>query len=185
MTLTGALVGLGTSRRGRKRGMLWTPTTCAGGTWSTARTRFSRQSGSVILEVLISSVIVGVAVVGVALMFATGQAYITAEGDNRVALFLAQQKIEQLRALGYTALAVTDNSVTEPPATAAPEDPVPNHPGYIRTWSVACVDQNDYTSRVACAGATSPAKRIRVTVQTSLPNPRATPVTLQSVLAGY
>ena len=136
-----------------------------------------------LLEVLISSVIVGIAVVGVGLMFAIGQAYITAEGDNRVTLFLAQQKIEQLRTLGYTALTVTDNSATEPPATATPEDPVPNYPGYSRTWSVACVGQNDYTSRIACSGATCPAKRITVTVQTSPLGPKSTPVTLQSVLA--
>ena len=174
MSVMEALRGLGTGRRGMQRGMLGAPPTCAEGKWGAVRNRFSGQSGVATLEVLISSVIVGVAVVGVALMFATGQAYITAEGDNRVGLFLAQQGIERLRAGGYTALAVAEIT----------ENPVLNHPGYIRISSVACVDRDNYDSTpVSCAGATSPAKRIKVTVQTALSNPMATPVTLQSVLA--
>jgi len=162
--------------------MSWRPPIGAVGIWGAVCHRCAGQAGIVLLEVLISSVIVGIAVVGVGLMFATGQAYITSEGANRVALFLAQQKIEQLRALSYTGLTVTDSTTAEPPATATPEDPVPSYPGYSRTWSVACVAQTDYTLRVTCSTA-SAAKRIRVTVQTSPFDTRSTPITLQAVLA--
>src|SRR6266511_1546051 len=55
-------------------------------------------SGITLIEVLIASLIVGIGAIGLALMFAHGQAFIAGEGDNRVAVYLAQQKIEEVRA---------------------------------------------------------------------------------------
>jgi Tfp pilus assembly protein PilV len=147
------------------------------------------EAGVTIVEIMVSAFIVGISAVGVALMFSTGQAYVQAEGDNRVSLFLGQQKLEQLRVRGYAALAVTDTSAAEPPATASetlnltpPGSIVPQQ--YTRTWSVAGVNQDNYTTREACPGSVCPgAKRIRVTVQTSPVDPKATDITLESVLA--
>src|SRR5262245_55442504 len=60
--------------------------------------------GVTLVEALIAAVVVGIAAVGVALMLGNGQAFISAEGDNRVAVFLAQQRIEQVRAYSYAGL---------------------------------------------------------------------------------
>jgi Tfp pilus assembly protein PilV len=155
------------------------------------------EAGVTIVEIMVSAFIVGISAVGVALMFSTGQAYVQAEGDNRVSLFLGQQKLEQLRVRGYAALAVTDTSAAEPPATATETldltaglgTPLPPCSAsslacYTRTWSVAGVNQDNYTTREACPGSVCPgAKRIRVTVQTSPVDPKATDITLESVLA--
>ena len=54
------------------------------------------------VEVLVSSVILAVAAIGVALMLSTGHGWVVAGGDNRVAQNLARQKIEQLRSLGFS-----------------------------------------------------------------------------------
>lgn len=153
------------------------------------------QRGISLLEVLICSVIVSIAAVGVALMFGAGQAVIQAEGDNRVALFLAQQKVEQLRTLGHAELEqnrVTDSTTAEPPGIATPEcldanltlsaGPACTAPGYLRSWSVVCMDRGDYSIRRACGGV-SRAIRIRVSVETEPADPRARPVTIESMVA--
>ena len=53
------------------------------------------------VEVLAVTVIVGIAVIGVALMFGKGSAWVSATGADRVAAGLAQQRIEQIRACGW------------------------------------------------------------------------------------
>ena len=49
-------------------------------------------AGIALIEVLMCSMVLGIGVIGLALMFAAGQGFIRAEGDNRVALFLPHQK---------------------------------------------------------------------------------------------
>jgi len=144
---------------------------------------------------VISTVIVGIAAVGLAVMYSTGQAYVQGEGENRIALFLAQQRIEQIRALGFAGAAalITDTTDdTEPPASVV-EDPICNgitpcppspHPGYIRTTSIVCVAPDNFTDREDCP--TSPtlpnALWMTVTVQTTPTDPKASPITLQAVM---
>ncbi len=66
--------------------------------------RLSRDSrGISIIEVLIAALLLGIASAGVAVMFGSGQAFIVGEGDNRVALALARQAVEQVRGLGLRA----------------------------------------------------------------------------------
>src|SRR5215475_7805615 len=57
------------------------------------------RSGITLIESLIACLVVGIAAVGLATMFARGQASISGEGDNRVAVYLAQQKVEMARAM--------------------------------------------------------------------------------------
>ena len=59
------------------------------------------SSGITLVESLIACLVVGICAVGLATMFARGQGIIGAEGDNRVAVYLAQQRIELARAKGY------------------------------------------------------------------------------------
>ena len=61
------------------------------------------ERGVAIIEVLTAAVILAIAVIGLAVMFSWGQSFVVAQGDDRVALYLAQQRIESLRASGYTA----------------------------------------------------------------------------------
>jgi prepilin-type N-terminal cleavage/methylation domain-containing protein len=75
---------------------VWVTGACGG-----ARIGLSRQAGFSLVEVLVTSVVVAIAVVGIALMLGTGSAWVSAGGDNRVALKLAQQKIEQLRSMTF------------------------------------------------------------------------------------
>ena len=59
-----------------------------------------------LIEVIISTGVLGVALVGLTLMLSRGQAFVIEQGDTRVALHLAQQKIEKFRALGFSAAKV-------------------------------------------------------------------------------
>src|SRR5262245_51634741 len=63
------------------------------------------ERGFAILEVLIAAVVLGIALVGLALMYANGHGLVVGQGDERVALQLAQQKIEQqINAFRFTSL---------------------------------------------------------------------------------
>jgi type II secretory pathway pseudopilin PulG len=152
------------------------------------------ESGFTILEVIVAAIIVGIAVIGVALMFGAGQAFIHAEGDNRIALWLAQQKIEQLRACGFTKLQALPNpgpedlnvptgagavpTIARPCGSGLAVASLPAYP-YRRTWSVTSVNGDDYTS--ACAGLC--ALRIHVLVEPSPVDPKAGAVELDAIVA--
>jgi hypothetical protein len=81
--------------------------------------------GIALLEVLTTSVIVLIAMIGLVLLFSMGSSYVAAEGGERVALFLAQQRMEELRAIGLA------RAVTEA------EGPVPGFPGFLRSTTIA------------------------------------------------
>jgi len=59
-----------------------------------ARTARS-SSGFMLLEVLIAGLVLGIAMIGLALMFSHGLTFVVSEGDERVAMYLTQQKLEQ------------------------------------------------------------------------------------------
>src|SRR5262245_55534711 len=67
------------------------------------------EAGVSLLEVLVTALVVAVAIVGLTIMLSRGQAAVVQQGDTRVALQLAQQKIERLRALGFSAAKVGTN----------------------------------------------------------------------------
>jgi len=144
-------------------------------------------AGAMMLEVLICSAVVGFGALGVALMLGTGQALISGEGDNRVAVYLAQQRIEWSRAQGFASAlnapgttAETLNEALAPPA--GPSDPV----HWTRSTVIDCVDAGNYASPADCTLTPAPPKRVAVTVQSApgnQANPRARAVTLTAVLA--
>lgn len=83
----------------------------AGGLWRALRQAGDErtdhgEAGVALLEVLITAVVVGIAAVGIALMFSFGSTWVVAKGDDRVALSLAQQKIEQLKAIPFQCVPV-------------------------------------------------------------------------------
>ncbi len=99
---------------------------------SRLRSTLRETRGVSIVEVLAVTVIVGIAVIGVALMFGKGSAWVSATGADRVAAGLAQQRIEQIRACGWD-VATANPPLGWPPieGNVAPGNPpAPNCP----TW---------------------------------------------------
>lgn len=140
------------------------------------------RRGVSIIEVLIAALLLGIATAGVTLMFGTGQAFIVGEGDNRVALALARQAVEQVRASGFG-----------PTTGADPREELTfnstaygtTHPGYERTITIASVCANNFLP--ACSPPTPiEAKLITVTVRATGgvqgTNVTASPVVLRSVM---
>jgi type II secretory pathway pseudopilin PulG len=84
-------------------------------------------AGLGIVEVLAVTVIVGIAVIGVALMFGKGSAWVSATGADRVAAGLAQQRIEQIRTCGWE-VATADPPRGWDPLDPPAASPVPNCP---------------------------------------------------------
>ncbi len=134
-------------------------------------------SGITLIEVLIASAVVGIAAIGLALMFAHGQAFIAGEGDNRVAVYLAQQKIELSRAQGFPTLTVGTTTELFDNALAT----VVSNAFYTRTTAVDLVCGDDYTATTGCPSTPPQAKRVTVTVQSAPKEARQ--VILTAVLA--
>ncbi|TMF31927.1 MAG: hypothetical protein E6I30_11315, partial [Chloroflexi bacterium] len=63
------------------------------------------ERGIALLEVLIAGVILSVVTLGLALMFSLGQSSVVAEGGERIALYLAQKRMEELRTMGLASAA--------------------------------------------------------------------------------
>jgi Tfp pilus assembly protein PilV len=149
---------------------------------SHARRLLRDTQGVSIIEVLIAALLLGIATAGVTLMFGTGQAFIVGEGDNRVALALARQAVEQVRASGFG-----------PTTGADPREELTfnstaygtTHPGYERTITIASVCANNFLP--ACSPPTPiEAKLITVTVRATGgvqgTDVAASPVVLRSVM---
>ena len=86
--------------------------------------RLGDERGIALLEVLTAGVVLSIAMIGLALLFSMGSSYVAAEGGERVALFLAQQRLEELRAVGLAR------------AVAEAERPVPGVPGFLRSTTI-------------------------------------------------
>ena len=89
-----------------------------------SRVRLGDERGIALLEVLTAGVVLSIAILGLALLFSMGSSYVAAEGGERVALFLAQQRLEELRAVGLAR------------AVAEAERPVPGFPGFLRSTTI-------------------------------------------------
>lgn len=66
-----------------------------------SRSDWAGQGGSALLEILIGGIILGITMVGLSLMLSLSQTMVIGQGDEYVALYLAQQKIEQCMATGF------------------------------------------------------------------------------------
>jgi len=143
---------------------------------SSAKKRTTGEDGYALLEVLVGGVVQAIALVGLALMFALGQALVVAQGDDRVALYLAQQKIEEARSLGFSAVAMGSHTDTVTAGQTAGQT-------FTRVTCISYVGDASLGEPPAggCAvGAGTSTKRIKVTVTPA--QPQADPVTLETVL---
>ena len=117
--------------------------------------------GISIVEVLIAALLLGIASAGVTLMFGSGQAFIAGEGDNRVALALARQAVEQVRATGFGPTTGADPR-QELTFNSAAYGTI--YPGYERTIVITAACATDFAT--TCAAPTPfEAKLITVTVR--------------------
>jgi len=127
------------------------------------RSSFACQRGVALLEVLTTSVILVIAMLGLALMLSMGSSFVHAEGGERVALFLAQQRIEELRAIGLGR------------ATAELERAVPGFPGFVRTTTITGGTDLDGSGEIP--------RVIRVSVRSLIR--QAGPITVTAVYAKH
>jgi Tfp pilus assembly protein PilV len=150
---------------------------------SKTRPQWTREQGLALIEVVMTSFVLGIAVVGVALMFSLGRSFTVAQGDNRVAFYLAQEKLENLRAQGFAAVPINPGGAcpgitcyNESDLTAGAD----NTQTFLRVTSVDCVAKSNLNTVISCP-TPKVLKRITVTVTPSMH--QADPVILQTVLA--
>ena len=144
------------------------------------------SAGFTLLEAILSTVLVGIAGMGVLMMFSTGQTFVQSSGTDRISAQLAQQRIEQVRSTGYGTKFPPD------PREELVWTPVPDNPGYERTTVITEVCSTDFTiawNNGACLPATTEAQtRIVVVTVRALNNnqplvdPQTTPAVMQTVL---
>jgi hypothetical protein len=124
-----------------------------------------------ILEVLIAGVVLGIAAIGIALMFSWGQTFVIAQGDDRVALYLAQQRIESLRASGFSFLVA---NLGNPPAEVLSAG-AGGTQSFTRLTTVEC-----FATDLSPNPCPNPIVTVRITVTVTPAMTQADPVTLQS-----
>ncbi len=156
------------------------------------------EQGAALLEVLIAGVFLGLAVVGIALMFSEGQSYVVAEGDDRVAIALAQEKLEAVRALGFSCIPIGGPGTAGVPMPALPNcpgfSPIPDTPAVraARTYNEAPLGR--YASRtviVQCANpdtmvaqaCPSPVDATKITVDITPTMTKAKPLRVEAFVA--
>jgi len=115
--------------------------------------------GFTLIEVVISIVIMAVLFILFALMFSRGKAFIKGQGYRRVAINLAQERLEQINSMLFTTLEnnwlVTDSvTITEsPPETfsGVPMDGTggtPDYSDYTRQTFIGYIKDDPLTSAV-------------------------------------
>lgn len=148
-----------------------------------------------IIEVLVATLIVGIAAVGTIFMFSAGQATTAAVGQDRVALYLAQQRIEQVRSTGFGPSIESSSDPRVESSWVALDSNTYNAsgPGYERQTQITSRCPSDYT-KLGTDGTcpTGPvtvteAKRVVVTVRALNPaggntDQQTLPVVLQLIL---
>jgi hypothetical protein len=165
-----------------------------------------------LIELLVASLILGIAVVGLSTMFAQGMAMTASQGDDRVAISLAQQRIEELRAIALVSvtcvpLASNPGSIGQlmGPNAGCPatlqlvyneqiaRDPASNllvyaptaQPQYTRTTVVQCADPASTPNTFAPIACPATLVALRLTVTVTPQSPQARPVTIDSVLTSH
>ncbi len=137
------------------------------------------QRGVIIVEVLVAGVVFAIDVIGLVLMFSWGQSFVVAQGDDRVALYLAQQRIESLRASGYAAAEdLNSNCGGTPEADENLTAGSGNAQSFTRQTAVVHVSNDLQTP--GCGTNT-----IRITVTVTVNMLQGNPVTLQTVLTTF
>jgi len=145
------------------------------------------ECGVAIIEALVAGVVLAISAIGLAVLFSWGQSFVVAQGDNRVALYLAQQRIESLRASGYAATEVLksiDCGGTSPALDETLTAGMGNSQSFTRQTAVEYVNDDDFTT-VECGPGISETDSIRIMVTVTPNMLQGEPVTLQTVLTTF
>jgi hypothetical protein len=115
-------------------------------------------------------------------MLSTARSFTVAQGDDRVAFYLAQEKLENLRALGFAAVPTSSGpcpgtTCYNESGLTAGEDQVQI---FSRVTTVVCVAKDNVNTAIPCP--TPPVLKL-LTVTVTPPMRQADPMTLQTVLA--
>lgn len=150
-----------------------------------------------------SGLIMSITVLGIAFMFVGGHSYVVADGDDRIALGLAQNKIEALRSLGFGCIPIPSTTPAfhaVVPLGAATQTsascPDTAETQAIRKYSEDSTDSSDLarfvirTTQVECADPTtfavitcpSPVTARLITVDLTPLVTKARPIRVQTVL---
>ncbi len=118
------------------------------------------QQGAILLEVLIGGTVQAIALIGLALMFSTGQSMIIAEGSQRVELYLAEQKLEALRSLGFAGAGTGPQTET----IATGQGGAETFTRVTCVWYVSNTTLGEPAGSGCTVGSVTSTKRLRVTV---------------------
>jgi type II secretory pathway pseudopilin PulG len=99
--------------------------------------RLTGDQGISIIEVLIAGAILAIMVSGLAILLSRGQEFVVGQGDTRVALHLAQQKLEKLGGLGFSAAFIGDRTNGDGVANGCAVANTNNEPCYNEVFSPA------------------------------------------------
>jgi len=153
---------------------------------SQTRLKLASEHGLALMEVVMASVVLGIAIVGIALMFSLARSMVVAQGDTRIAFYLAQAKLENLRALGFAQVPLSPGgscpglACYNESGLAFGED---NSQIFSRLTAVDCVTKSNLDPITPPNPCPSPLGLKRITVRVTPSMPQANPVALETVLA--
>ena len=143
------------------------------------KTSLAKEDGIAILEVLIASVVIGIAVIGLALMFSSGQTFVFGEGTERVGLYLAEQRMEELRTQGVDSITLgncTEGTNISVGTCTEPTGTILGFPGFRRVTVVTALADPD-------GSGTADSRQIEITVNSSVR--QADPVIVRGILFNH
>lgn len=129
------------------------------------------QRGIALTEIIVAGVILATVVIGIALMFSRGKGDIDWQGERRIALTLAQDMIERIKAGSFDGVS-TFNGLNECPPTNISGTPMdgtggtPDYRNFRRQVTVEYVDDADFSIPPAIPPSNS--EKVTVTVSSTL-----------------
>src|SRR5262245_4339624 len=146
-----------------------------GRTFARTRTSIGQQDGISLIEVLMAAAVLGIATLGLAVMFSSGVGMVSSEGGERVELYLAEQKLESLRASGFNSAAIGTATETVTGGQWAQNQAVNS---FLLVTTVTYVDRNTLLT----SGTPTNTKRVTVTATPTARHADYESVTVEGIL---
>ena len=129
-----------------------------------------KESGFTLVEILVAIAILMVGLVAVMQWFPLGTAGVETGRRQSTGVFLAEQKIEQIKAWslgaaanqGFATVAAGGTCFAAGPCNNDAFNTIPGYPGYSRTVTITCINGGPPPVAAACAGGTVRVVRVQV-----------------------